>query len=83
MELRWLKGKWGFGSYKLQYRPDYDSGDMLPVWQDVPIAEKLQEKTLEEKFKDVVPQNSLTHQHCGSCLRNFVEIAEAHFKEAH
>ena len=43
MELRFLKGNWEFGKFKLQYREDhpspYISGDHLPgPWLDVPTV---------------------------------------------
>lgn len=52
MELRFLKGNWEFGKYKLQYMP-FHGEDGKKVWADVPMAEdKPKEKSLEEKFTD-------------------------------
>lgn len=50
MELRWLKGKWGFGSYKLQYREGLNH-PQGKYWHDVPPAEEAKEKSLEEKLE--------------------------------
>ena len=40
MELRFLKGNWEFGKYKLQYRCEYDTEDVKSEWKDVPTVEQ-------------------------------------------
>ena len=39
MELRFLKGNWGFGKFKLQYRSFDNDYDPQGEWKDVPIED--------------------------------------------
>ncbi len=83
MELRWLKGNWKFGKFKLQYREylHFNKGeerDRFGDWTDVPIAnDKPKEKSLEEKFLEWTSRNNYGRENNCKVL---AKIAEQHFK---
>ena len=56
MTLRWLKGNWEFGKWKLQYRLEGIPGKIgsSTPWFDVPIAESKKKSTeeLREMYND-------------------------------
>ena len=83
IELRWLKGNWEFGKFKLQYRQCLENSAFIfpdTDWVDVPMAkDKPKEKTLEEKFREYLnkglevgfPPNTI----------ELARIAKQHFKD--
>ena len=50
MELRWLKGNWSFGNFKLQYLKDPMHGH----WEDVPVVTKSAKPSLADIFKEEI-----------------------------
>lgn len=93
MELRWLKGNWEHGKFKLQYRkqhPMYDTikdnvnDVMFTPWLDVPIAEsKPKDKTLEEKLAEtsIVKGDATCWMAPIEKSQVLAKIARQHFKE--
>ena len=76
-ELRWLKGNYKFGSYKLQTREAYTlhSGE----WKDVPVVEdKPKDKSLEEKFREY--SNEYDWPVGGETLNALAKIAKQHYE---
>lgn len=88
IELRFLKGNWEFGKFKLQYRfvepvvvnSPYKAGGIITStdWMDVPIAEeKPKVKTLAEKFRESLRTDE--HINLDSTLERLAEIACKHY----
>ena len=61
MELRFLKGNWGFGKFKLQYSPFFDE-NRKKVWIDVPtlgLSEEVEKKGFsQETLHELDPINN-------------------------
>lgn len=81
MQLRFLKGNWEFGKFKLQFlHPD-------GYWEDVPIESN--EKTLVEKF--MAPVDKYAYSKSGKGISGYLiskevldelaDIATKHFQE--
>jgi len=80
MKLRWIKGDWEFGKYKLQMKKD----GCADVWEDVPveIEEKINEKTLKAFLEDEYVEISRSLYVRGASADEILnELANATVKE--
>lgn len=78
MELRWLKGNWSFGSYKLQFRNRVSlsqGGSVLEEWQDVPIAIHTNKPSLTDIFKEEIDRAQILDL---EFVGRLAQIAENH-----
>lgn len=87
LQLRWLKGKWGFGKFKLQYREIGDETKIssLPFkydWKDIPVFDNNPKvKSLEDKFFEAgcfqSDDKSVSRDFC----KKMAEVASKHYEE--
>lgn len=83
IELRWLKGDWEFGKFKLQYRQppiaginNWGSGT---PWADVPVIEYKPENSLENDLLKEISDWDVSKADKKSLARKLVKIASRYF----